>query len=260
MSSTATQALVEACYVDRAFVITLNRPPANALGLPLLQELSERLDEFERGDARVLVLSSNLPGFFAAGADIKLMGGLDTTGFVDYTQTLRSVIEGLARSDRPCIAAVEGRALGGGLELALAASLRVAGKDARFGLPEPRLGLIAGAGGTQRLPGIVGRSRALDLMLTAREVAADEALAIGLVDRLVPAGEATAAALELAATLATMSGPALTAVLRCVEDAYDRPLPEGLCAEAARVSDLFANGDAQEGIRAFLERRPPHFP
>lgn len=242
---------------DRIFLITLNRPPANALGLPLIDGLHTALDAFEKSDARVLVLRSALPGFFAAGADIKHMRGLDTAGFAAYGDKLRAPIERLAALPRPSIAVIEGLALGGGLELALAATLRVASPAARFGLPEPKLGLIAAAGGTQRLPRLIGRGRALDLMLTAREVNAPEALEFGLVNRI--AEQAGAEATELATTLAGRSPAALTAVLACVEDAGELPLRKGLAREAARENELFERHDGQEGIKAFVEKRAPDF-
>jgi enoyl-CoA hydratase len=172
---------------------------------------------------------------------------------------LRGALDRLAGSERITIAAVEGLALGGGLELAMACTMRVAGADAKFGLPEVRLGLIPGAGGTQRLPRLVGRGRAIDIMTTARQVPADEAAAIGLVDRLVEAGSARGAALGLAAQLGAMSLPALGAVIRTVDAAFDLPLDEGFRYEVAQEQELFERGDAREGLSAFLEKRAPKF-
>lgn len=244
---------------DRVMTVHMGLPPVNALGPPMIEGLHAALDALDASDAKVLVLSSSLDGFFAAGADIRTMNGASAAEFAAYSGALRGVLDRLARHDRPSIAAIEGRALGGGLELAMAASLRVGGADARLGLPEVKLGLLPGAGGTQRLPRLVGRGRALDLMLSAREVPAAEAHAIGLLDRLVPAGEAQARAVELAATIAGHSAPALAAVLRCVDDAAAMPIAEGLAGEARRVTDLFADGEVAEGLRAFLDRRRPDF-
>jgi enoyl-CoA hydratase len=137
--------------------------------------------------------------------------------------------------------------------------MRVAGSSARLGLPEVKLGLIPGGGGTQRLPRLVGRGRALDIMLTGREVDAEEALRIGLVDRLVPAGTAADAAREVARELCAASSPAQRAVVRTVDAAYDRPLAEGLRYEAEQVNELFERGEAMEGLRAFLDKRAPQF-
>jgi len=244
---------------DGVLVVTLDRRPANALGPPIIAGLGAALDEAERRGARVLLLESAIPGFFVAGADIKHLGEVDATSFTAYGDELRAVVERLAAADLVSIAVVEGVALGGGLELALAATLRVAGADARFGLPEVRLGLIPGAGGTQRLPRLVGRGRAIEIMATARQVPAAEAVAIGLVDRTVAAGSARSEALTLAAELAALPRSALAAVVRCVDAAYDLPLTDGFAFEVARIQELFEDGEAAEGISAFLEKRAPKF-
>ncbi|HEX4251688.1 MAG TPA: enoyl-CoA hydratase/isomerase family protein, partial [Pseudonocardia sp.] len=222
---TASEAVTHT-IADRVCHVILRHPPANALGLPLVTGLERALDAFEASTARVLVITSALDGFFAAGADIKLMGsfvdapnGSGLTEFAAYGERLRGPLNRLAGSDRPSIAAIEGLALGGGLELALACTLRVGSRDARLGLPEAKLGLIPGAGGTQRLTRLVGRGRALDIMLTARDVPAEEALAIGLLDRLVEPGASATEAAALAKTLCSRSGAALTQIMRCVDDA-----------------------------------------
>ena len=237
--------------------IDLERPPANALGLPILDGLDAALDAADAADAHVVVIASTLPGFFAAGADIKLMADIDRAGFEAYGDRLRATTDRIA--GRLAVAAVEGLALGGGLELALACTLRVAGEKAGFGLPEVRLGLIPGAGGTQRLPRAVGRGRALDIMLTARQVPALEASEMGLVDRLVEPGSAVEAALALARELVAGSAAAQAAVLRAVDAASGLPLPEGLLLERREVGAAF-EGDGREGLRAFLEKRAPRFP
>lgn len=244
---------------ERVVVVRLAQPPVNALSGAVVAGLETALDAFDTSDARVLVIVSDVPGFFVAGADLKAMAEFDQEGFVRYLAALRRPIERIASVGRPSIAVIEGQALGGGLELAMAASLRVAGRDARLGLPETRLGLIPGAGGTQRLPRLVGRGRALDLMLTPRTVDAAEAHAIGLVDRLVDAGGAETVACAWAARLAALPTSALGAVLRCVDDAHDRPLAEGLAREAERVGELFGGEDGREGVAAFLAHRPPAF-
>jgi enoyl-CoA hydratase/carnithine racemase len=244
---------------DRVLAVTLDRRPANALGPPIIDGLNAALDEAERRGTRVLLVQSAIPGFFVAGADIKHLGSVDAASFTAYGDQLRAVVERLAAADLASIAVVEGVALGGGLELAMACSMRVAGDDARFGLPEVRLGLIPGAGGTQRLPRLVGRGRAVDIMATARQVPADEAAAIGLIDRLVGAGEAREAAERLAGELVALPRAALAAVTSCADAAFDLALPEGLAFEVARIQELFEHGEAAEGIAAFLEKRPPKF-
>ncbi|HWD05741.1 MAG TPA: enoyl-CoA hydratase-related protein [Amycolatopsis sp.] len=238
-------------------VCTLKRPPANALGLPIIDGLHAALDE--AADAKVVVISSEVPGFFAAGADIKHMSSIDAKSFTEYGDKLRGLLDRVASPDRITIAAVDGLALGGGLELAMACSLRVGSAAAKFGLPEVKLGLIPGAGGTQRLPRLVGRGRALDIMLTGRQVPAEEAHAMGLIDRLVPAGTAEKAALDLAGELAGLSLPAQQAVIRTVDAAFDLPLEQGFRFEVEQEQELFESGEAQEGLSAFLAKRPPNF-
>jgi enoyl-CoA hydratase len=207
----------------------------------------------------VLVLTSAIPGFFAAGADIKHMGTVDAASFTAYGDDLRRAVERLACAELVSVAAVEGVALGGGLELAMACTMRVSGEAATYGLPEVKLGLIPGAAGTQRLPRLVGRGRAIDIMATARHVPAAEAKAIGLVDRLVEAGRARDAAVALAAQLAALSRPALAAVIRTIDAAFDMPFPEGQRYEVEQIQELFEQGEAREGITAFLEKRTPKF-
>ncbi|HET7399093.1 MAG TPA: enoyl-CoA hydratase-related protein [Intrasporangium sp.] len=260
MPEPATPAVAWRVVKDGVMVVTLQRPQANALGLPIIAGLQAALDEAERrGDIKVIVVGSGIPGFFAAGADIKHMSSVDAESFTAYGEALRAALDRLAADTWITLAAVDGLALGGGLELAMACHLRVAGAEARLGLPEVRLGLIPGAGGTQRLPRLVGRGRALDIMLTARQVCAEEALTMGLIDRLVPAGTALEAALGLADELLAMSLPALQAVVRTVDAAFGLPASAGFAFEVAQEQALFEGGEAKEGIAAFLQKRPPKF-
>jgi enoyl-CoA hydratase len=239
--------------------ITMASPPANALSVPLLDGLHAALDAAQAaGGVKVVVVSSAVDGFFAAGADIKHLAAIGAASFTTYGDQMRAVNDRLAAAPFLSVAAVDGLALGGGLELAMAATMRVSGPRARYGLPEVKLGLIPGAGGTQRLPRLVGRGRALDIMLTARQVPAAEALAIGLVDRLA-GSDVAEAALALAGELAAVSLPAQRAAVAAVDAALDLPLDAGLGFEAARVQALFEHGEAAEGIVAFIERRPPRF-
>ncbi|WP_216892562.1 enoyl-CoA hydratase/isomerase family protein [Nocardia alni] len=239
--------------------VTMRRPPANALGIPLLEGMHRAMDAAEKaGDVKVMVLESALTGFFAAGADIKHLSTIDAASFTAYGDKMREVNDRLAAAPWISIAAVDGVALGGGLELAMACTLRVAGPGGKFGLPEVKLGLIPGAGGTQRLPRLVGKGRALDIMLTARQVAADEAYRIGLVDRLTD-GDATAAALAFARELLGPSLPAQLAVVRTVDAAFDLPLGQGTRYEVEQIQALFEDGEAAEGISAFVGKRKPRF-
>lgn len=239
--------------------IVLNKPPANALGPAITEGLHAALDHADATAPKVLIVSSELPGFFAAGADIKHMTSVDAASFKAYGDTLRSGLDRLAAHPALSVAAIDGLALGGGLELAMACTMRVAGADSKLGLPEVKLGLIPGAGGTQRLPRLVGRGAALDIMLTGRQLDAAEALRIGLIDRLTPAGEAVRVAGELAAELCAASLPAQQAVVRTVGAAFDLPLAEGMQYEVDQIQDLFEKGEAAEGLRAFVEKRRPNF-
>jgi enoyl-CoA hydratase/carnithine racemase len=259
MTDVTTEPVVTWTAEGPAFLVRLANPPANQLGRSLLDGLSTAISEFETSPARALIVHSALGGFFAAGADIKYMAGADRAAFEAYGASLRTVFDRIAGLDRPAIAAIEGRALGGGLELALACTMRIGSASARLGLPEVKLGLIPGGGGTQRLPRLVGRGHALDMMLTGREVAADEALAIALLDRVTEAGGALELAGRLAGQFGAMSRPALGAVLRCVDDAADLPPADGLAREAARVADLFDSPDGREGLAAFVAKRPASF-
>lgn len=240
-------------------VVTMARPPANALGPAILDGLHAAIDAAEgAGDVKVMVLTSALDGFFAAGADIKHMSTIDAESFMAYGDKMRSANDRLASSSWISVAAVNGLALGGGLELAMACTMRVAGAGAKLGLPEVKLGLIPGAGGTQRLPRLVGRGRALDIMLTARQVEAAEALDIGLVDRLADA-DVVEEAIALARQLAKASLPAQLAVVRTVNAAFEMPLEQGFAYEAEQEQGLFEDGEAAEGIAAFVGKRPPNF-
>jgi enoyl-CoA hydratase len=245
---------------DGVLCVVLERPPANALGLPVVDGLNAALD-FADADpgVKVVVIASRIPGFFAAGADIKHMATIDNAGFGAYGAAIRGTLDRLATPGRVSIAAVDGLALGGGLELAMACTMRIGSERARFGLPEVKLGLIPGAGGTQRLPRLVGRGRALDVILTGRQLDAAEAHAIGLIDRLVEHGQAESAALEVARELASFSLPALRAVIRTVDASIDLPLHHGIAFEAREEQGLFDAGEAREGIAAFIEKRPPRF-
>lgn len=239
--------------------VVMNRPPANALGLPLLEGMHLAMDAAEAaGNVKVMIISSARPGFFAAGADIKHLSTIDSASFTEYGDVMRAVNDRLEAAPWISIAAVDGLALGGGCELAMACTLRVAGPSARFGLPEVKLGLIPGAGGTQRLPRLVGHSRTLDMMLTARQVGVEEAARIGLVDR-VAADDVLDAARALADELLGPSVPAQLAAIRAVTAAGDLPFEQGARVEVDEIQSLFEHGEAAEGISAFIEKRKPDF-
>ncbi|CAN5253605.1 enoyl-CoA hydratase [soil metagenome] len=239
--------------------VILARPPANALGVPLLEGLHAACDAAgAQGDVKVMVISSELEGFFAAGADIKHLSTIDADSFLAYGGLMRAVNDRIAASPWLSIAAIDGVALGGGLELALACTMRVSGPRGAFGVPEVKIGLIPGAGGTQRLPRVVGRARAIDMIITARQVPVAEAHQIGLVDR-VTEGDVVEAALALASQLTRSSLPAQLAGVRSVDAAFDLPLSDGCDFEVTQEQDLFEHGEAAEGLSAFIAKRAPHF-
>lgn len=240
-------------------VVTMDRGPANALGIPLLDGLQAACDAAEAaGDIKVMVIRSAIDGFFAAGADIKHLGTISAESFTAYGNQMRAANDRIESAPFVTIAAVDGLALGGGMELAMACTFRVGGPRARYGLPEVNIGLIPGAGGTQRLPRLVGRGKALDIILTARQVSAEEAAAIGLVDRSTD-GDVVEAALALADEFAGASLPAQLAGIRSVDAAYDLPFTEGARVELEQEQGLFEHGEAAEGIDAFITKRKPDF-
>ena len=249
--------VVRTTVVDQVLEIVLHRPPANALGAPIVDGLAEAVAQLDSDEVRAVLVRSEVAGFFAAGADIKQMRTLDGESFATYRDNLRAPLEALAASGVPSVAAIDGLALGGGLELAMACTLRFATPSSRLGLPEVKLGLIPGAGGTQRLTRLAGRGVALDLMLTGREIDGREARELGIVDRLVAEGEdVVVAARALAVKLARSSAPAVKSIIDCVDVAGLRP-QEGMAFEGDEVVRMLTEGEAAEGIAAFVEKRRP---
>ena len=244
---------------DGVAVITLNRPKVlNALNTALLGELDSALDALAVEDSvRAVIITGAGEKAFAAGADIQELAGL--SGLEGQALALRGqkIFSKLEALGKPVIAAINGFALGGGCELALAASIRIAGETAKLGQPEVKLGLIPGYGGSQRLPRLVGKGAALKMILTGEMVSAAEALRIGLVDEVVPAAELMTRARELAATIASMAPIAVRQCLAAVREGYDLPLNEALAHEAALFGICCDTADKAEGTRAFLEKRKP---
>lgn len=251
-------AYVSVTVDGRIATFTLSDPPANALSLGMIDGLAAALDVIEGAGLRALVVRSQVPGFFVAGADLKLLHNAELAVFEDYVTRLRGTLDRLAALPLVSIAAIDGHALGGGFELAAVCTLRVGGPDARLGVPEVKLGLLPGAGGTQRLSKLVGRGAALDLLLTGRSAGAEEALRIGLIDRLAPDG-AEAEARGLAEVVARHPASTLAAIIRCADAARDLPLEEGLMVERREILGLFPSADAREGVSAFIEKRRPRF-
>jgi enoyl-CoA hydratase len=242
---------------DGVALVTIDRPEArNALSFALLAEIADGLEALDRdGTTRVVVLTGAGERAFAAGADITELA--DQTPERLHAEGHFSAWDRIAAIGLPLIAAVRGFALGGGCELAMTCDLIVAGDDAQFGQPEIRLGVMPGAGGTQRLTRAIGPYRAMELILTGRTMSALEAHAAGLVTLVVPAAETVAAALELADRIAAMPPLAVRAAKRSVLAAAELPLSAGLRAERDAFFDLFATDDQREGMRAFMDKRPP---
>ncbi|MEU5511551.1 enoyl-CoA hydratase/isomerase family protein [Streptomyces fungicidicus] len=236
--------------------LRLDRPPMNALDVATQDRLKELAEEAaRREDVRAVVIYGG-EKVFAAGADIKEMQAMDHAAMVLRGKALQDSFTAVARIPKPVVAAVTGYALGGGCELALCADYRIAGENAKLGQPEILLGLIPGAGGTQRLSRLIGPSRAKDLIFTGRQVRADEALALGLVDRVVPAGEVYAQAHAWAAKLAQGPAMALRAAKESVDTGLETDIDTGLAVERNWFAGLFATEDRERGMRSFVEEGP----
>jgi enoyl-CoA hydratase/carnithine racemase len=244
---------------DGVGTIRLDRPPANAINRQVSDELREAaLEAGRREDVGAVVLWGG-PQIFAAGADIKEMAGFGPEQIRPVVSSFGDALVVLEELPKVTIAAIEGYALGGGCELALACDLRVASQEAKLGQPEIKLGVIPGAGGTQRLSRLVGRSRARELIYSGRTVEADEALRIGLVDGVAPPGEAVVVARHKAYGFSRGPRRALAAAKEALNAADLGDLRTGLGVERDVFVGLFDTRDQEEGMRAFLEKRDPTF-
>ena len=243
----------------RTGLITLNRPKAlNALSDALMDELGAALKAFDADPAIGCIVITGSDKAFAAGADIS---GLAGHSFVSaYTDDLITRNwEQIRNVRKPVIAAVAGFALGGGCELAMMCDIVIAADSAKFGQPEIKLGIIPGAGGTQRLPRAVGKAKAMDLVLTGRMMDAAEAERCGLVSRVVPADHLLGEALGAAEAINRLGGPSVLAAKECVNRAFETTLAEGVMVERRLFHSLFATADQQEGMAAFLDKRKAAF-
>ncbi len=244
---------------ERVGLITLHRPKAlNALNDALMDELGRALLAFDADESIGAIVLTGSDRAFAAGADIAAMADWSYMD-VYKTEYLTRNWEHIRRVRKPVVAAVSGFALGGGCELAMMCDIVIAADTARFGQPEIKLGVIPGAGGTQRLPRAVGKAKAMDLCLTGRMMDAAEAERAGLVSRVVPAADCLDEALSVAAQIAGFSLPSVMMLKEAVNRAYEAPLSEGLLFERRVFHALFATDDQKEGMRAFLEKRAPAF-
>ncbi len=245
--------------IDELALITLDRPEAlNALSFALLDDLSRQLDSIASNDTRALLVIGAGDRAFSAGADIKELMGRTLVEQRAGAMLGQSVLAKLDQLPLPSIALINGYAFGGGLELALACTFRLAAPTAKLGFPEIKLGLIPGYGGTQRLPRLIGEARATELILTGRTVAADEAERIGLVNRVID-GDLIEAGQVFAREMTGFSLPVLCLARDAIRRAHDLPLHDGLKIEADLSTLAFQTADAVEGMTAFIEKRKPVF-
>ncbi|MGB3071366.1 MAG: enoyl-CoA hydratase-related protein [Ottowia sp.] len=250
---------IELTYQDEFALLQINRPDAlNALSFSLIKDIGEAFSSVERSEARALVITGAGEKSFCAGADIKELVKRTLSEQRRGAELGQAVFSHLDRLRIPSIALVNGYAFGGGCELALACTFRLAAPSARFGLPEIKLGLIPGYGGTQRLPRLIGESRAMEMILTGRTVKADEALQMGLVNRIVEA-PLQEAAFAFAREFTGYGALALQFAREAVQRAFGCTLADGLRVEADLSTLAYRTNDAEEGMQAFLERRPAVF-
>ncbi|GAA3141035.1 enoyl-CoA hydratase-related protein [Planomonospora alba] len=244
---------------DGVATIRLDRPKMNALNGQVQREIADCARQVDADPGVYAVVVYGGERVFAAGADIKEMADMPYAEMAAHSAVLQDCFTAVAEIGKPVIAAITGYALGGGCELALCADIRIAGESAKLGQPEILLGIIPGAGGTQRLPRLIGPARAKDLIFTGRHVPAAEALAIGLVDRVVPDADVYAEALAYAAAFVGGPSAALRAAKRAVDHGLETDLGTGLEIERLEFSGLFATEDARIGMRAFAEKTQAKF-
>ncbi|KAF8768750.1 hypothetical protein HU200_007309 [Digitaria exilis] len=239
--------------------LRLERPEAkNAIGKEMLQGLRSAIKEVEAdATANVVLVASSVPKVFCAGADLKERRLMDHAEVRDFVNSLRSTFSSIEALSVPTIAVVEGAAFGGGLELALSCDLRICGKDAKFSLPETGLAIIPGAGGTQRLPRIIGRARAKELIFTGRRFDAVEAVTLGVVNHCVPAGEAYQKALELAREINQKGPIAIKMVKKAINQGAEVDIASALTVEEECYEQVLHTQDRLEGLAAFVEKRKP---
>jgi len=246
---------------DHVGYIEIGKPKANTYDLAMMREIDEAVEELRFDEeARVIVLSSTVPGFFSAGADIEMLKKSQPDFKAMFCLHCQETLDKFASTPKIVIAAINGHCVGGGLEIALSTDLRMMAKDSgKIGLPEVTLGVLPGTGGTQRLPRLIGTSRALDLMITGRLLTPDEALDIGLVNYVYPKETFAADVQAYASTLARGPARAVSLIKRSVLEGVEMPLTAGLALERELQNRLFVTEDAKEGLAAFVEKRKPTF-
>jgi enoyl-CoA hydratase/carnithine racemase len=244
----------------RVGTITLDHPPANSYDLEVMTQFSAAVDQALASDAVAVILNSASEKFFCGGADIKKFLEGDVAANMEMIRVSQAAFKRMAAAPQVFIAHINGHAMGGGLELTLACDLRYANEGRyRLGTPEVMLGLLPGNGGTQRLTRLIGSARAMEMLITGRAITPEEALQIGLVSALFAPKEAQAKVREQAERFVSGATLALGAIKRCVHEGGQLPLDEGLALEADLIEKLFASSDANEGLRAFVEKRAAQF-
>ncbi|MDQ8728222.1 enoyl-CoA hydratase-related protein [Bradyrhizobium sp. LHD-71] len=239
--------------------IRMNRPERlNALGLGMVEELKRAVEDAIASGARVVLFRGTGRGF-CAGADLKERRTMGEAERLRHNRAINAAVDAVAACPVPTIAVINGLALGGGCELALACDLRIAAQEAQIGLTEARIGAIPGAGGTQRMPRLIGASRALELMLTGEPITARRAEQIGLVNAALPAEELDAYVERLSGILASRSVRSAKLLKRVVYEGLKHPIEHGLAVERTALSEIFSSADYAEGLAAFAEKRPPNF-
>ncbi|BFU92890.1 MAG: putative enoyl-CoA hydratase [Nitrospira sp.] len=252
---------MHSCKIEEGVaLVTLNHPPVNALTPELLTELNVTFDSLAKDEAVKAVVLTGAGRFFVAGADIRVLASIPSS--VEGQEMARhgqAILSKIENCEKPVIAAINGSCLGGGLELAMCCHIRLAAEGARLGQPEINLGIMPGFGGTQRLPRLIGQSKALELILTGEPLSAREAMNLGLVSQVTPLDDLLRQAQGLARTMAAKSQVALRASLRAIRQGSELNLSNGLDLEARLFGTLCDTEDRKEGTAAFLEKRQPRF-
>jgi len=245
---------------EKLVIIRLHNPPVNSLNLSLMAQLNGTLEQIERDETIRVVILTGKGKFFAAGGDIQELEKINTSlEGVQLSDHIQSVFNKIETFPRPVIAAINGACLGGGLELALACHLRIADEEALLGLPEINLALIPGGGGTQRLPRVVGRAKAYEMILSGEAMEAKEAYRIGLVNFVTPKGECMAYAERYGGKVSRKAFPAVAAAVKAVQASKEGDGEEGMRKEGELFGHLFETPEKTEGVKAFLEKRKPNF-
>lgn len=240
--------------------VTINHPPANTLNNQVMMELSQAFTEIEKSENVKAVVFTGSGNFFITGADIKEIHMISSAKKGEEITTKgQEILDQIENLSKPVIAAINGMCLGGGLELAMACHMRIAGERTRLGLPEINLGIMPGFGGTQRLPRLVGKAKAIEWILTGDMISASDAKTFGLVNKVVPDGEVLKQAQGLAKKIASKGQVAVQAALKTIREGLEGPMQKGLKQESRLFGKLCETEDKQEGITAFIEKRQPKF-